>query len=65
MTSHLSSQQDHERELALAERRGADGVRARLRDVLEDGRRIVRMGEHQIEVVEVSAINRLLDDEAE
>ena len=64
MTSHSPSQ-DHEQELALAERRGAARVRARLRDVLEDSRRIVRMGEHQIEVVEVAAINELLDDEAE
>ncbi len=52
-----------DRELASAERRGAARVRALLRDLLDDRRRIVRLGEHQIEVVEVSALDELLADE--
>ena len=52
-----------DREVALAEQRGAARVRAQIEDILEDSRRIVRMGEHQIEVVEVSAIAEIfLDD---
>jgi hypothetical protein len=54
---------DHE--LASAERRGADRVRAQVRDVLAEARRIVRLGEHQIEVVEVAALAPLLDDDSE
>jgi hypothetical protein len=60
--SSEAAQQAHEQELARAERRGADQLRTQLRDVLADRRRIVRMGEHQIEVVEVSAITELLDE---
>lgn len=52
-------------ELASAERRGADRVRAQVRDVLAEARRIVRLGEHQIEVVEVAALTPLLDDDPE
>jgi hypothetical protein len=52
-------------ELASAERRGADRVRAQVRDVLAEARRIVRLGEHQIEVVEVAALSPLLDDDPE
>ncbi len=64
MTSRSSSSETAQQaqELARAERQGAERVRAQLRDVLADRRRIVRMGEHQIEVVEVSAFNDLLDD---
>ena len=65
MTNRPPYQEADEQELALAERRGYDRLRDQVRDVLADRRRIVRMGEHQIEVVEVSAITDLLDDEAE
>jgi hypothetical protein len=65
VTTQPPYQEADERELALAERRGYDRLRDQVRDVLADRRRIVRMGEHQIEVVEVSAITDLLDDEAE
>ena len=63
--SSEAAQQAHEQELARAEQRGADRVRAQLRELLDDRRRIVRMGDHQIEVVEVSAITELLDGDAE
>jgi hypothetical protein len=52
-------------ELEIAERRGADRVRAQVRDVLADRRRVVRQGDHQIEVVEVSALAELLLDGSE
>ena len=60
-----AAQQDLDQEIARAESRGAARVRAELRDVLADRRRIVRMGDHQIEVVEVAALKDLLDDESE
>ena len=44
----------------IAEERGAERLRARLREMLDDRRRIVRLGEHQIEVVEVSAVEDVL-----
>ncbi len=50
-------------ELALAEKRGADQLRARLREMLNDRRRVVRLGDQQIEVVEVSAVEGALDPE--
>ncbi len=54
-----------DQQLAVAERRGAERLRARVRDVLEDRRRVVRLGAQQIEVVEVSAITELLVDDPE
>jgi hypothetical protein len=52
-------------ELALAEERGAararDEVRDQLRRVLDERRRVVRVGEHQIEVVETAALETLLE----
>ncbi len=54
-------------ELARAEERGADRARAELKadleDLLERRTRVVRLGDHQIEIVEVSAFNLLLDQE--
>jgi hypothetical protein len=50
-------------ELALAEERGAERLRAKLRDVLNERRRVVRLGDQQIEVVEVSAVEGALDPE--
>ena len=44
----------------IAEERGAERLRARLREMLEDRRRVVRLGEQQIEVVEVSAVEDVL-----
>jgi len=44
----------------FAEERGAERLRARLREMLEDRRRVVRLGEQQIEVVEVSAVEDVL-----
>jgi tRNA A37 threonylcarbamoyladenosine synthetase subunit TsaC/SUA5/YrdC len=58
-----AAQRDLDQELATAERRGAARVRAQVRDLLDDRRRIVRVGEHQIEVVEVAALADLLVDE--
>jgi hypothetical protein len=52
-----------EQELARAEHRGAERVRAQVRGVLADRRRVVRHGSHQVEVVEVSAITEVLGGE--
>jgi len=52
-----------DQELALAENRGAERVRAQVRDVLADRRRVVRLGDHQIEVVEVSALAEVIASE--
>jgi hypothetical protein len=53
-----------DQELALAEQRGAERARAQLdaevREMLDEHRRVVRLGDHQIEVVEVAAVERLL-----
>ncbi len=49
----------------IAEERGAERLRARLRDMLDDRRRIVRLGEQQIEVVEVSAVEAVLGEGSE
>ena len=44
----------------IAEERGAERLRAQLREMLEDRRRVVRLGEQQIEVVEVAAVEEVL-----
>jgi hypothetical protein len=49
----------------IAEERGAERLRARLREMLEDRRRVVRLGEQQIEVVEVSAVEDVLAEGSE
>jgi hypothetical protein len=49
----------------IAEERGAERLRARLREMLDDRRRIVRLGEQQIEVVEVSAVEDVLAEGSE
>ena len=49
----------------IAEQRGAERLRARLREMLEDRRRVVRLGEQQIEVVEVSAVDDVLAEGSE
>jgi hypothetical protein len=54
-----------DRAVQLAEQRGAARVRAQVQDILADSRRIVRMGDHQIEVVEVAAIAEIFEDEEE
>jgi hypothetical protein len=51
----------YDEELALAEERGAEQLRAKLREMLNDRRRVVRLGDQQIEVVEVSAVEGALD----
>lgn len=54
-----------DRELALAEERGAVRARAQVRaelvDMLEERRRVVRLGDQQIEIVEVAALRELFD----
>ena len=52
-------------DVEIAEERGAERLRARLRELLEDRRRVVRLGEQQIEVVEVSAVEDVLDEGSE
>ena len=50
-------------EIALAEQRGAEGVRDRLRAVVEENRRVVRVRNQQVEVVETAALDEILEDE--
>lgn len=45
----------------LAEARGAEAVRAQLRELLDTQRRVVRVGEAQVEVVEALLLERLLE----
>jgi hypothetical protein len=52
-----------DREAELAEERGAERLRARLREMLEERRRVVRLGDQQIEVVEVTAIEDVLSED--
>ena len=52
-------------ETQLAEERGAERLRARLREMLEERRRVVRLGEQQIEVVEVTAVEDVLGPETD
>ena len=49
-------------DMEIAEERGAERLRVRLREMLDDRRRIVRLGEQQIEVVEVSAVEDVLGE---
>ena len=67
MSSRPASQEEassvYAEELALAEERGAEQLRAKLREMLNDRRRVVRLGDQQIEVVEVSAVEGALDAE--
>ncbi len=55
--------EEFDEELALAEERGAEQLRAKLREMLNDRRRVVRLGDQQIEVVEVSAVEGALDED--
>jgi hypothetical protein len=68
VSSRSSSQkaakmEEFDEELALAEERGAEQLRAKLREMLNDRRRVVRLGDQQIEVVEVSAVEGALDED--
>lgn len=49
------------REMARAEQRGAARVRAQLRATLEENRRVVRVRDQQVEVIEVAALSEVLD----
>jgi hypothetical protein len=62
--SQRAAQKVLDEEVAIAERRGAERVRAQVRDLLDDRRRVVRMGDQQIEVVEVSALTEVLAEDA-
>lgn len=52
---------DLDAEVARAEARGAESVRARVRELLETQRRVVRVGEAQVEVVEALLLEELLE----
>ena len=60
----VGSGADFGSETDIAEERGAERLRARLREMLEDRRRVVRLGEQQIEVVEVSAVEDVLGEDS-
>jgi len=65
VSSPTPSEKVMDQALASAEHRGAERVRAQVRDVLADRRRVVRHGDQQIEVVEVSAIAEVLGGDPE
>ena len=50
-------------EVTQAEERGAERVRRQLREVVQEHRRVVRQGEVQVEVVEISVLREILDRE--
>lgn len=50
-------------EVTRAEERGAERVRRQLREVVQEHRRVVRQGEVQVEVVEISVLREILDRE--
>ncbi len=58
--SHQAAQKAMEQELALARTGGAAEMRAHFRRLIDEHRRVVRLGEQQIEVVEVSTLLGLL-----
>ena len=49
-------------ELALAEERGAARVREQVRAAVAENRRVVRVGEQQVEVVETAALADLVEE---
>ena len=51
-------------EVARAEHRGAEEVRRELRELVQEHRRVVRQGGAQVEVVEIAALQDLLDEDA-
>lgn len=51
-------------ELAQAEERGAAKVRAQVRAAMDEHRRVVRVGDQQVEVVEVAALDEVVADSA-
>jgi len=63
-TAKRSAEDTLAREVALAEQRGAERVRRQLREVVQEHRRVVRQGEAQVEVVEISALQEILDRES-
>ena len=58
-----AAQEVRAQEIALAEQRGAEGVRDQLRAVVEENRRVVRVRNQQVEVVETAALDEILEDE--
>jgi hypothetical protein len=63
-TEKMTQETEIAADTAVAEERGAERLRARLRDMLEDRRRVVRLGEQQIEVVEVAAVEDVLGEDS-
>jgi len=61
----LAQETEIAEETDIAEERGAERLRARLREMLDERRRVVRLGEQQIEVVEVSAVEDVLGSDSE
>ena len=59
----MSREPEAASETELAEERGAERLRGRLREMLEERRRVVRLGEQQIEVVEVTAVEAVLGED--
>ncbi len=62
--SQRAAQKSSDEELVIAENRGAEKVRAQVRAVIADRRRVVRLGDHQIEVVEVSALAEVVSEDS-
>jgi hypothetical protein len=49
-------------EMVLAEERGAARVREQVRAAVAEHRRVVRVGEQQVEVVETAALSDVVDE---
>jgi len=49
-------------ELARAEERGAERVRTQVRSTIEEHRRVVRVGDQQVEVVETAVLEEVLGE---
>jgi hypothetical protein len=62
--SERSVEKTRASEVDLAEQRGAEQVRRQLRELVQEHRRVVRQGEAQVEVVEISALQEILDRES-
>jgi hypothetical protein len=56
----LDQELTHEAALALAEERGAVRMRELARELVAQHRRVVRVGDLQVEVIEVAALRELL-----
>jgi hypothetical protein len=62
MTARAEKDKLLAREVELAEERGAARVREQVRTTLEENRRVVRVGDQQVEVVETAVLEEALGE---